>query len=72
MIAEGKAFRANQILEGCMREARSGDAVMNEDVVTLDANHPLAGETVVYDMELIEIVMTMKREQKDRVGLTSC
>ena len=45
---------------------------MNEEVVTLDANHPLAGCTVVYDMELIEIVMTTKREQKDRGGLTSC
>ena len=29
---------------------------MNEDVVTLDANHPLAGCTVVYDLELIEIL----------------
>jgi len=28
---------------------------MNEDVVTLDANHPLAGSTLVFDVELIEI-----------------
>jgi peptidylprolyl isomerase len=29
---------------------------MNDVVVTLDANHPLAGHTVVYDLELIEIL----------------
>ena len=28
----------------------------NDVVVTLDANHPLAGRTVVYDLELIEIL----------------
>ena len=29
---------------------------MNDSVVTLDANHPLAGRTVVYDLELVEIL----------------
>ncbi len=29
---------------------------MNEDTVTLDANHPLAGQTLIFDVELMEIV----------------
>jgi FKBP-type peptidyl-prolyl cis-trans isomerase 2 len=38
-----------------------GDAVnlvitdMNDDTVTLDANHPLAGMTLVFDVEMMEI-----------------
>lgn len=29
---------------------------MNEDSVTLDANHPLAGHALFFDLELVEIV----------------
>ena len=28
---------------------------MNEDLVTLDANHPLAGNSLIFDVELVEI-----------------
>ena len=29
---------------------------MNEETITLDANHPLAGQTLFFDLELVEIV----------------
>jgi len=29
---------------------------INEDSVTLDANHPLAGNMIIFDLELVEIV----------------
>lgn len=28
---------------------------MNEDTITVDANHPLAGKTLIFDVELMEI-----------------
>ena len=31
-------------------------AEVKDDVVVLDANHPLAGEELVFDLELVEIV----------------
>lgn len=31
-------------------------AQINEDSVVLDANHPLAGEDLIFDLELVEIV----------------
>ena len=31
-------------------------AEIKDDVVILDANHPLAGEELIFDIELVEIV----------------
>jgi len=31
-------------------------AEIRDDVVVLDANHPLAGEELIFDLELVEIV----------------
>jgi len=41
--SDGKEFKA-KVVE------------IKEDTVTLDANHPLAGITINYDVELLEIV----------------
>lgn len=49
---------------GAQLQARTADGnvmpitvvAMDEDSVTVDANHPLAGQDLVFDVELVEIV----------------
>jgi len=31
---------------------------VNDEMVMLDGNHPLAGQDLVFDIELVEIVVT--------------
>lgn len=53
-----------KLAEGLVLEAKQEDGQtfgftvvdFNETTVTLDANHPLAGETLKFDIELLEIV----------------
>jgi len=53
-----------ELAEGLVLEATQKDGQVfgftvldfNDETVTLDANHPLAGETLNFDVELVEIV----------------
>lgn len=52
-----------ELEEGIMLEIRTEDdqpayvrvTEFDEELVTLDGNHPLAGETLVFDIEIIEV-----------------
>ncbi|WP_207260446.1 peptidylprolyl isomerase [Desulfovibrio sp. Huiquan2017] len=52
-----------ELEEGIMLEIRTEDGQpayvrvteFDEELVTLDGNHPLAGETLVFDIEIIEV-----------------
>ena len=53
----------SDIYEGQVLEGMNGEDKINvfvneikEDSVILDANHPLAGQTLEFDIELVEIV----------------
>lgn len=52
-----------ELEEGIMLEIRSEDGQpayvrvtdFNDELVTLDGNHPLAGQTLVFDIEVVEV-----------------
>jgi len=47
---------ALQVQDGSGRVAQARVAEVTEDTVTLDMNHPLAGEDLTFDIELLEVV----------------
>lgn len=59
MMPEGLELESGMVLQG-----QAGDGQVNnftvvsftEETVKLDANHPLAGKTLTFDIELVEIV----------------
>lgn len=51
-LAKGKAVRIQQP-DGKMIEASIVD--INDELVVLDANHPMAGKTLVFDIELVAV-----------------
>ena len=59
MMPEGLELESGMVLQG-----QAGDGQVNnftvvsftEDTVKLDANHPLAGKTLTFEIELVEIV----------------
>ena len=56
-LAAGIGFQMNNLR---MEQGEQSVVVtvrqMDEESVTLDANHPLAGEALTFDLELVEIV----------------
>jgi peptidylprolyl isomerase len=51
-LAVGSRLRMEQGAESVIVTVRD----MDEDSVMLDANHPLAGEPLTFELELVEIV----------------
>jgi FKBP-type peptidyl-prolyl cis-trans isomerase SlyD len=65
------AFDADATIEPGMRfqaESEDGDVIVtvtqvNEDEVTIDANHPLAGQTLHFDVEVVSVRKATAEEQ---------
>ena len=51
-LEEGSQLRMEQGDQSIVVTVRE----LDEDTVTLDANHPLAGEALTFDLQLVEIV----------------
>jgi peptidylprolyl isomerase len=63
-VARSKFSEGLELREGQRLQLKNPDGIvttarvkkLGEETVTLDANHPLAGETLVFDIEVIEIL----------------
>lgn len=59
MMPEGVDLQPGMVLQGRADDGRVDNFVvvsLNDDSVTLDGNHPLAGKSLTFDIELVEIV----------------
>jgi peptidylprolyl isomerase len=59
MMPEGVELEPGMVLQGQSDEGQVDNFTivsLTEETVTLDANHPLAGKTLTFDIELVEIV----------------
>lgn len=59
LMPEGVELKTGMMLQGQAEDGRVDNFTVvsfTEEVVTLDANHPLAGKALTFEIELIEIV----------------
>jgi len=59
MMPEGLELQSGMVLQGQSGDGRVDNFTVvsfTEETVTLDANHPLAGKTLTFDIELVAIV----------------
>jgi len=59
LMPEGVELEAGMVLQGQSDEGRVDNFTVvsyTEETVTLDANHPLAGKSLTFEIELVEIL----------------
>lgn len=59
LMPEGVELQAGMVLQGQSNEGRVDNFTVvsfTEETVTLDANHPLAGKSLTFEIELVEIL----------------
>ena len=58
LMPEGVELKAGMVLQGKADDGRVNSFTVvsfTEEMVTLDANHPLAGKALTFEIELLEI-----------------
>ncbi len=68
-VALGAHF---DLSDGSGRSIPAVITAISGDTVTLDANHPLAGKTIVFEIELLEIGCPLPRHQHCSSGDCGC